>query len=79
MNRIHFLYNSKLYKNNKNNEAKIGKKIRANLEHWEAGKCKNKENKNDKLHFFKTRHKEMTPMPSQSLKALSKKPKSKTL
>ena len=64
LNESDTLFNSKLYKNNKNNEAEIGKKIRTNLEHCEAGKCKDKENKNDKLHFFKTRYKEMTRMPS---------------
>ena len=34
-----FLYKNKLYKNN---EAELGQKIRTNLEHFEAGKCKDK-------------------------------------
>ena len=31
----------------KTNEAEIGEKIKTNLEHFEAGKCKDKNNKND--------------------------------
>ena len=36
---LHFFCKNKLYKNN---EAEIGQKIRTNLEHFEAGKCKGK-------------------------------------
>ena len=68
-----FLYKNKLYKNN---EAELGQKIRTNLEHFEAGKCKDK--KNDKLYFFKTRYRRMTWMPSKSLKKLKKLKKSKS-
>ena len=40
---------------------KLVKKIRANLEHFEAGKCKDKKRKkNDEIYFFKTPYKRMT-------------------
>ena len=44
---IHF-YENKLYKNN---EAKIGKKIRANEKYFEAGKFKNKNIKKTMIHI----------------------------
>ena len=40
----------------KNKETEIGQKITTNLE----GKCKDKKNNNDELHFFKTRYTRMT-------------------
>ena len=43
--------------------AEIGQKVTTNLE---AGKCKDKKNKNDELYFFKTSYKRMTWMPSKS-------------
>ena len=53
-----FFCKNKLYKNN---EADTGQKIRTNLEHFEAGKCKDKKkNKNDELYFFITPYKRMT-------------------
>ena len=37
--KTHFFCKNKLYKNS---EAEIGQKIKKNLEHFEAGKCKDK-------------------------------------
>ena len=45
--------------------AEIGQKVTTNLE---AGKCKDKKNKNDELYFFKTLYKRMPWMPLKSLK-----------
>ena len=44
----------------KNKETEIGQKITTSLEHFEGGKCKDKKNNNDELHFFKTRYTRMT-------------------
>ena len=38
---------------------KLVKKIRTNLENFEAGKCKDKKNKDLELYFFKTYYKRM--------------------
>ena len=67
MELLHFFCKNKLYKNS---EAEIGQKIRINLQHFEAGKCKDKKNKNDELYLFKIRYKLTTWMPSKALKTL---------
>ena len=47
--RLHFFCKNKLYKNNK---AEIGQKLKSNLEHFEAGKCKdNKKKEKDELYI----------------------------
>ena len=46
-----FFCKNKLYKNN---EAEIGQKIRTNLEHFEAGKCKDKKIK--MMNYISSKH-----------------------